>query len=325
MKVSAKAHPNIALIKYWGKRSIPLNLPAVGSLSITLGTLETTTTIEPATGEEAYYLGGERVCGQEEKRLRAFVDMLRIQGANKAPLLIKSHNSFPTAAGLASSASGFAALTMALYRYLDLPLTIQGLSEAARQGSGSACRSIHGGFVEWRRGEDDDGSDSIAVPLAHAGWWDLKVLVCVLARGKKAVGSREGMALTAKTSPMFQGYVDGQEADLDTARQALLHRDFDALAKVSEASCLKMVSTWLTTYPPLFYWRPETYAVILKVQKLRQAGYPVFFTTDAGPHVKVICEGSVAEEVEARLKAWPEVLEVLNCPVGGPATVETLP
>lgn len=323
MVVTARAHPNIALIKYWGKRDVPLNLPVVGSISITLGGLETVTRVSPAkAGEDHFSLNGEAASPKEARRLKAFVDILRARSGRTDALHIESRNTFPTAAGLASSASGFAALALGVSRYLELTLTLQGLSEVARRGSGSAARSLHGGFVEWRKGEATDGSDSIAVPLADASWWDLRVLVCVLARGRKDIGSREGMALTAKTSPMYQTWIDAQEPDLEAARGALQRRDFQALGEVAEASCMKMVSTWLTTRPALHYWRPETLGVIQAVTALRGEGLPLFFTTDAGPHVKVICPGEAYMEVEARLRALPGVLEVLHCPVGGPARVE---
>ena len=321
--VTVRAHPNIALIKYWGKRDEgPLNLPAVGSISVTLGGIYTETTLSFAQGsEDVIYLDGAPATGSARARMVEHLDLLRSHAQEAPALELRSVNTFPTAAGLASSASGFGALTLAGARLLELPQSLPELTALARQGSGSASRSLHGGFVEGQKGEASDGSDSIAIPLAPADWWDLRIHVAILAQGPKKVGSRAGMARSRETSAFYGAWVAEQEADLAAGRAALLERDFSALAEAAERSCMKMVSTWFTASPTLHYWRPETLGVIQAVQGWRGEGLPVFFTTDAGPHVKVICPGEASGEVLRRLEALPSVQRVLSCPVGGPAAV----
>ena len=235
---------------------------------------------------------------------------------------IDTRNAFPTAAGLASSASGFAALSLAISRYFELSADLEQLSALARQGSGSAARSLHGGFVEWQRGSREDGSDSTAQCLAPPDWWDLFVHIAVRGEGPKAVGSREAMLRSEATSPFLPGFVQGQDEDLRQARDALRARDFESLAEVAERSCLKMVAIWLTSSPPLHYWLPGTLHLVRAVPEWRREGLAVFFTTDAGPHGKVLCTRRHADQVRERLEACEGVQRVLTSEIGGPAAVE---
>jgi diphosphomevalonate decarboxylase len=230
---------------------------------------------------------------------------------------IESENHFPTAAGLASSASGFAALATAAAAAYGLDLPESDLSRLARIGSGSACRSIPGGWAEWQAGSDPEGLDSVAVRLAGPEHWDLRVLVALVATGPKAVGSGTGMARTVATSPFFPGWLEGVAQDLPQARQAILDRDFTALAEAAERSALRMHGSMLGTVPPLLYWQPGTVAVIQAVWEWRAEGLPCFLTIDAGPNVKVFAPAEHAEAVHARLLALSGVTGVRPSAPGG--------
>ncbi|MEL6182601.1 MAG: diphosphomevalonate decarboxylase, partial [Myxococcota bacterium] len=203
MQATAIAHPNLALVKYWGKRDIHLNLPAAGSLSVTLAGLRTRTTVTftPGQARDAAILNGRAVWGAKLDRVIRFLDLLRHRAGVDLHATVHTENDFPTAAGLASSSSGFAALAAAGSAALGLELSAPELSVLARLGSGSAARSIHGGFVEMMAGRLPDGSDAHAIPIAYEDHWDLRCLILLTAQGEKSIGSTEAMNHTATTSP----------------------------------------------------------------------------------------------------------------------------
>ena len=319
---TALAHANIALIKYWGKRERELNLPAVGSLSITLQALATRTTVafEPGLDRDRVWLN-DREAGTEAGRVSATLDLLRATAGTQDRARVVSSNNFPTAAGLASSASGFAALVVAADAALGLSLPPRRLSEYARRGSGSAARSIFGGLVEMARGERMDGTDAVASPLLDAGEWDLRAVIALTDRSAKQQTSTGGMDLTAASSPYFADWVDGQESDLRAARRAVEARDFERLAELAEWSCLKMHATAMAARPGIVYWNGATVEALHRVRALRAAGQPVFFTIDAGPQLKAICLPEAADTVAQALGEIPGVLEVLHSRLGAPARV----
>lgn len=311
---TVRAHANIALVKYWGKRDEALFLPANGSLSLTLDGLYTTTSVEYGDfAADRLVLDGVEQGGDALAKVSRFVDKVRPQGAR---VLVESQNHVPTAAGLASSASAFAALAVAASRAAGLALSPEELSRLARQGSGSACRSIWGGFVEWRRGSRADGMDSHGVPIAPQDHWDVRMLVAVLQKAPKAVSSREGMKRTVKTSPFYPGWLASVDQDLATARNAIQARDLGALGTVMEASALKMHATMLAAKPPFTYLRPASLSAIQAVWDARAEGLEGYLTMDAGPNVKVLCAARDAEAWQRRLAALPEVVEVLCCAPG---------
>lgn len=317
LRAVSQAQPNIALIKYWGKRDVALNLPVVGSISITLESLWTRTDVRFVPGQK-----GDRVSlngrsdEAETKRISKCLDLLRARAGVDYGADVASRNNFPTAAGLASSASGFAALVHAGARALNLDLNLQEQSVLARRCSGSAARSIFGGYVEWAHGQLADGTDSVARPLLNADAWPLRVAVAITSTAAKQVGSTEGMRRTADTSPYQSAWIDTQEADLSVARDAIRARDFDALARISEYSCLKMHALALAAQPGLLYWNGATVECMHRVRVLRQQGVPVFFTVDAGPQLKAVCVPSAIEQVKAALRDVPGVLEVLDTGLG---------
>lgn len=318
MKATARAHSNIALVKYWGKRAAALNLPTNGSLSLTLDAMHTTTTVEFSEGMEAdaCTLNEQVVSGDAARKIVAFLDLVRAMAGMNQRATVQSVNNFPTAAGLASSASGFAALALAATKAAGLELSPRELSILARQGSGSASRSIFGGFAEWKRGEREDGLDSYAQALPSQGLEDLRMIVTVLVPGPKPISSRNGMNQTTLTSPMYPAWLQTVGADLEGARAAIASGEFETLGAIAEANCLKMHATMITTQPAILYWQPATVGLMHKVSALRAEGLPCYFTIDAGPNVKVLCRARDADAIERELAATQGVHETYRCQSG---------
>lgn len=325
MQATAQAQPNIALIKYWGKRDLDLNLPAAGSLSVTLDSLWTRTRIvfDPDLNRDELILNGASNA-DETARASTVLDLLRSRADSDRRARIDTRNNFPTGAGLASSASGFAALVRAAAAALELDLDERELSIIARRGSGSAARSIFGGFVEMAAGVRDDGEDAFARPLLPPADWPLKVVVAVTSRRAKGVGSTAGMELSRRTSPFYREWVATTADDLGEAREAVLARDFERLAELAEHSCLKMHALMLATRPGLLYWSGATIEGLHCVRNLRQrGGLGAFFTVDAGPQVKAICLPDDAASVAAALADVPGVETVMISALGeGARTIE---
>jgi diphosphomevalonate decarboxylase len=325
----AVAHSNIALVKYWGKReAVPgqpddLNLPAVGSLSFTLDRLRSDTIVAPDP-RDSFILNGEHHA-DAPKIFRHLDRIWRATGqaAPRPSTRVSSTNFLPTAAGLASSASGFAALTLAAAAAYGLDLPSKDLSVLARRGSGSAARSLWGGFVRQHRG-GDGGDGCYAEPLFPQGHWDLRLLIVHTARGPKSISSTEGMQRCRATSPYYQPWLDTSEADLAAAEAAIAARDLSALGAVMERSCFKMHACMLASAPPILYWNGRTLDVIRAVWAAREAGLPGFVTSDAGPHVKVLTLADHAEPLAAQLRDVPGVFEVDVVAAGPDAHVEIL-
>ncbi|ASN03635.1 diphosphomevalonate decarboxylase [Virgibacillus necropolis] len=313
MKATAKAHTNIALIKYWGKRDESLILPMNNSLSLTLDAFytETTVTFNRELEEDKFYLDNEIILGDQYTKVSKFLDLIRNYADSPLFAEVHSTNAVPTAAGFASSASGFAALAAAATRALDLNLDNQTLSRLTRQGSGSACRSIYGGFVEWEKGVEDDGSDSYAVPITPQDHWDVRVAAVVLSSDMKKVSSRVGMKRTVETSPFYSGWVDSIPSDLMQIKTAIQNRDFEKMGKIAEANCQKMHATTLGANPPFTYWHDTTLTVMQTVQALREKGILAYFTIDAGPNVKVLYQPENEEIVHQTLRKIPGVSNVI--------------
>lgn len=310
MTTFASAHPNIALIKYWGKAPGPGNVPAAPSLSITLDSLATRTAVDHAA-EDTFELNG-RVT--EDPKLAACLADLR-SNYDVPPLAIRSTNNFPTAAGLASSASGFAALVTAVDAHCALGMDAATRSVFARRASGSAARSIFGGFVAL------EGPAWAAIPLLDAHTWPLRVVIAVTAAGPKQVASSAGMR-RSMDSPYYPAWVSSTHDDYHAARERVASRDFAGLAELAEYSCLKMHGLMLASRPGLLYWNGATLACLHRIRELRAAGVPVFFTVDAGPQVKAVCLPQASESVRAALAECPGVIEVLEAGLGGGARLE---
>lgn len=320
MQATAIAHPNIALVKYWGKSDVEENLPAVGSLSITLDRLTTTTRVifdETLSADRFLLAGGEAPA--MAARVSACLDDLRKRVGIDLRAMVESDNDFPTSAGLASSASGFAALVVAADAALGSGLSAGDLAELARRASGSAARSIFGGFVELSLTAAGRRTETRQLLAPEA--WPLRVAVAVTETGPKTIGSTEGMVRTERTSPYYRAWVASSPADLAGARSAVENRDFMALAAVSESSCLNMHGLMLSARPGLVYWNGATVECIGAVRRLQADGVPVFFTIDAGPQVKAVCLPEAFEKVRSELAAVPGVHHVLESGLGRGARV----
>jgi diphosphomevalonate decarboxylase len=315
---TALAHPNIAFIKYWGNRDEALRLPASGSISMNLDGLHTRTTVtfEPGLSADNLTLNGAPAAGPALERVSAFLDLVRALAGLDWRARVTSENNFPMGTGIASSASAFAALALAASQAAGLTLDEAALSRLARRGSGSACRSIPGGFVEWLAGTGD--ADSYAVSLAPPEHWNLADCIAVVSREHKATGSARGSAL-AGTSPLQSARLADASRRLDVCRAAILRRDFEALAAIVELDSDMMHAVMMTSSPALFYWQPATLAVMQAVRALRAAGLPACYTVDAGPNVHVICEAARAGEIAHHIGSLPGVEEVIRSGVGGPA------
>ncbi len=313
---SAAAHPNIAFIKYWGNRDHKLRIPANGSLSMNLAPLETRTTVSFDTdlNSDQLTLNGEAAGGQALERVSTLLDLIRTLAKINTYARVVSDNSFPTGTGIASSASAFAALTLAGVTSLGLELPEKSLSQLARTGSGSASRSIPGGFVEW----EPEGESSYAYSIADPEHWDLVDFITLISEEHKKVVSSEGHKL-ADSSPLQKARVADTPRRLDICRKATLDKDFQAFGEIVEQDSNLMHSVMMTSDPPLYYWQPGTIEVINAVQRWRQEGLPVCFTIDAGPNVHVICPAEAADKIRPKLGSLIDVKSILECTPGGPA------
>ncbi len=320
MQATAIAQPNIALIKYWGKRDVERNLPAVGSISITLSELHTEVSValSPELRSDELFVNGE-----ESQALLPRISLCldTVIGAQRLRAKITSQSNFPIAAGLASSASAFAATTVAAASAADLPYGTEELARLAGQASGSAARSLYGGFVEL-----ENSADTINLTaLQEADSWPLQVVVAITETGPKPTGSTAAMEISRETSPFYANWIEQQDQDLEIARTAILQRDFAQLATVSEHNCLKMHSVMWASRPPMVYWNSATMRCMQTVRQLQAEGCRVFFTIDAGPQVKAVCVPEDAEAVSKALAATPGVQEIMLSGLGPAARLVSKP
>jgi diphosphomevalonate decarboxylase len=323
-RATAVAHPNIALAKYWGKREDGHNLPAVPSLSVTLAGMATTTTVafDPALAEDAFLLAGAPAGAGPTKRVVGMLDRVRAASGVTARAMVTSANDFPTAAGLASSASAFAAMALAATTAAGLGWDVARVSDLARRTSVSAARSPLGGFVELRAGRAGD-DDLWATEVARAGHLPLRVLVAVTREGPKPTLSTEGMLHTQRTSPYYPAWVETAPALFERTRAAVLARDLEALGVAAEESALRMHAAAIAACPGLVYWVGATVEVMDAVRRLRARGTAAWFTIDAGPHVKVLTAPADADAVERALAEVPGVTRIIRAEPGpGAAVVE---
>lgn len=320
MKATALAHPNIALVKYWGKRDEALILPHQSSLSVTLAPLAVRTTVEWGAGaEDTVELNGKQALGSERSRVLQTLALVRSARSGLGAARVVSTGDFPASAGLASSAAGFAALAVAARAAAQLPRDVRAESVLARQGSGSACRSIQGGVCVWRRGERADGADSYAEQhFTPAHWPQLRLLVGMVSREEKEVKSRDGMKSTVDTSPYYPAWVTDAEAEIAPALAAFKARDLERLGELAERNAWRMHATALGANPPLCYLKPATLELIHALREARKGGVPAYFTLDAGPN-PVILTDAAHEEQAAGLAAACGASAVVRCHPGGDA------
>lgn len=312
---TAIAHPNIAFIKYWGNRDDSLRLPQNGSISMNLAELSTRTmvTFDPSLPRDIFDLNGIRQSGDALQRVTNHLNIIRGLRGVSTRAHIMSENNFPSDAGIASSASAFAALTLAAVNAIGIEMSQKDLSRLARRGSGSACRSIPGGFVEWYRGNTD--TDSFAISFAEPDHWDLIDSIAIVDVGSKKIGSTKGHAL-AKTSPLQEARVLDADRRLDICKQSILKKDFLTLASVIELDSNLMHAVMMTSQPTIYYWLPVTLEIMQTVQSLRKTGIAAAFTIDAGPNVHVISEATSGDLVQRQLRKIPGVKDVLVAHAG---------
>jgi diphosphomevalonate decarboxylase len=320
LSATAQANPNIAFIKYWGNRDQVLRLPSNGSISMNLDGLftRTTVTFSASIRNDSLRIGNRPVSGPGLERVSSFLDLVRQLAGMNLRAKVVSDNNFPSGAGIASSAAAFAALAVAASYASGLELSEAELSRLARRGSGSASRSIPGGFVELQAGATD--ADSCSFSIAQPEHWNLADCVTIVSAGHKQTGSTEGHAL-AGTSPLQAARVADADRRLDLCRRAILECDFEAFASVVELDSDMMHAIMMTSTPGLFYWQPASIAVMSAVREWRANGLPVCYTVDAGPNIHVICPREYIGETEKNLRKLPGVQDVLVAGVGGPARI----
>jgi diphosphomevalonate decarboxylase len=317
---TAQANPNLAFIKYWGNRDDTLRIPSNGSISMNLDGLYTRTTVsfQPSLPYDELIINGHEVGGAGRDRISYILDIIRGMANIHERAEVISENNFPSGTGIASSASAFAALALAGSKAAGLSLSERELSRLARRGSGSASRSIPGGFVEWQAGTSDE--DSFAFSIAEPGHWNLVDCVAVVSVTHKKTGSTEGHVITG-TSPLQAARVADAPRRLEICRRAILERDFNAFASIVELDSDMMHAVMMTSTPALHYWKPASLEVINGVRQWRMEGIPVCYSVDAGPNVHVICPETEAYTIDKRLREIKGVDNVLVARTGGPAKV----
>lgn len=289
MKATAIAPANIAFIKYWGKADEELRLPLNASLSMNLDATNTVTTVEflpDLSHDEVSILDGD-FSDKEIERIIKSLDFIRSNTNTHEFARVATKNTFPKGAGAAASASGFAALTVAGFAALGVGLSEKELTIFARQGSGSACRSIPDGFVEWKKGNDSDSS--YAYSLYPAAYWDLRDVLVIVDYRMKKISTTEGQT-GVRTSPFWRDRVDGIPKKMIAIKEALEEKNFHVLGEIIEEDCLNMHHVMQTQKPPIFYWNDVTKTIMDAVVGWRKQGIGVYFTIDAGPNVHLICE-----------------------------------
>ncbi|MFI5867536.1 diphosphomevalonate decarboxylase [Streptomyces sp. NPDC051546] len=325
--VTAVAHPNIALVKYWGKYDEELILPHAGSLSMTLDVFPTTTTVRltPGRREDSVSIDGAPATAEPLRRVTRFLDLLRVRTGRRERARVETFNTVPVGAGLASSAAGFAALALAAATAYEADLDLRGLSRLARRGSGSACRSVFAGFAQWHA-PDPDSRDpdqaSYAEPVhdIHPAL-DLALIAVLLQTTPKPVSSREAMHRTVATSPLYPSWLRSTREALPDMRAALRNGDLEEVGAIAERNALAMHATMETALPPVRYRTAASHRLLDHVHAMREDGQRVWATMDAGPNVKVLCPGRDAPRIAAQLAAFSGSRTVIARP--GPAAALT--
>ncbi len=317
MKATAIAPTNIAFTKYWGKKDEVLRLPENGSVSMTLSNLLTTTTVEfsPKYHKDEITINGGGVEKGEADRVIKHLDRIRKIANIEYKAKVVSNNNFPIGTGLSSSASGFAALSLAAAQAVGLKLSEKELSILARQGAGSACRSIPGGFVEWLDG--NTSNTSYAVQIFPPNYWKIADVVAIVSEGKKEVSSTSGMKV-AQFSPFMKLRVSRMKEKNKLVKKLIKERNFKELGELTEQDALELHSIMLTQYPPLIYWTPGTLQIMKLVPHWRSDGIPVYFTINTGQDIHLIVEQKNVKLVVNKLKSLDFVKDIIiNTPGEG--------
>lgn len=320
-QAKAYANANIAVVKYWGKNDRPLNIPCVSSLSMTLRDFGTTVSLSRSSSKShESFIGNTPAPLNIAQRTAQYLEQIRKLHNFDGFLRVETESNIPLASGLASSASFFAALATAKNQLFQLSLDAREQSMLARIGSGSAARSILGGFVGLYGGDQLTHEEAYAFQVPHHESLDLAMVIAVVSDQKKPISSRDAMTITKTTSPFFRAFVDAQEQDFEGSMIALRDGSFETLGTIMEHSTLKMFATMWTAQPAIIYWHPQTLALINLIYELRRTHGPVaYFTMDAGPNVKILCTQSILPEL-VRKVASAELTTTIFCATPGPGS-----
>lgn len=321
MKATAIAPANVGLIKYWGKKDEDLRLPVNGSVSVNLSNLLTTSTVEfrKDLEEDEVIINGV-LQSNEKNRVIKHLDRVRVLAKISDKAKIVTINSFPISTGLSSSSSGFAALTLAATKAAGVNLSEKELSILARQGSGSACRSIADGFVEWLKG--DTNETSYAVSLHPPNYWDIADVVAIVSSTAKEVSSSQGQKLVS-SSPFFRTRIALIDKKIKKLKKILTEKKFDEFGELIESEALELHAIMLTSNPSLIYWTSGTLKIMKLVKKWRLEGLPVYFTINTGQDIHLFCRKKDAEKVILRLKEIEDVKDIIvNYPTVGVRLIE---
>lgn len=320
MKATAIGPSDIAFTKYWGRKDEVLRLPENGSISMILSNLLTTTTVEfsPEYKKDQITINGGGIEPGEAERIIKHLDRVR-KMANPAVAGLKakivSKNNFPIGTGLSSSASGFAALTLAASKAAGLNLSTKELSILSRQASGSSCRPISGGFVEWLDG--NTSQTSYAKQIFPKDWWTLADVVAVVSEKRKEVPTSLGHQ-SAQSSPFLNLRLSRMKEKNRKVKEYIKERNFKALGELIEQEALELHTIMLTQYPPLIYWTPGTLTIMKFVSHWRNEGIPVYFTINTGQNIHLICLQKDADKVKNKLKKLDFVKNIIvNTPGDG--------
>jgi len=298
---TARAYTNIALIKYWGKKNKRLKLPYTNSLSLTLDRFYTDTQTEIINDKhDIVYMNQNLLDNNQNKRIISYLDTVRQMYSFNEHFKVNTVNHVPTSAGFASSASGFAALAASINETMNLKLDRKHLSILARNGSGSASRSIYGGFVEWEAGNDNE--TSFAVPIDEHPDIDLSILSVVINKHSKKISSTVGMESSVKSSPFYSNWVTLVSSEIKEIKQAIAKKDVQKIGELAEHNAMSMHALTLSANPSFTYFEPETIKIIQLIQELRQKGVFAYATIDAGPNVKIICTKESIQAVQTYIE-----------------------
>ncbi len=319
MKATAIANSNTALIKYWGKYDEELILPMNSNISMTVDSQNTITTVEFSRDfeDDIVFINDEKAEGVPRKRVIKHLNLIRSIARIDEKAKVSSKNNFPTAAGLASSASGFAALTVAACAAAGLDLDKKELSIISRQGSGSSCRSIYGGYVEWVKGKRSE--DSYAIQIADENYFDMRDIALVIATGERPMSTRDAMRLSIKTSPIYNTRLSVVDNMLEKIKKGIKDKDFTLIGKTAESDAILMHAVMMTTEPHLFYWEPKTLEMIKRIIQWRKDGLECYFTIDTGANMHIFSLPENVPEIKSRLREIEGIKDFFVSKPGGDA------
>lgn len=311
MKATARAYSNVAIVKYWGKKDEKLMTPMNNSISMTSDVHGATVTVEFSEQytEDIAILNGQPATEKVKERALKHIDLIKKIARTTLKAKCEAKTDLPIGIGLASSASGFAALTAAACTAADLKLDKKQLSIISRQGSGSSCRSIYGGFVEWLSGSNSE--DSYAVQLADQHWWNVRDVVAIVSTKQRKVDTRNGMKIAKETSPYYPEWLKETDGALTATRKAIKDKDFTLFGNTAERNSLMMHATAITANPELIYWVPETLEIMHEVMLMRSEGTECYFSCDTGANVHIFCMPQEEKNISDRISGLSGVQNVV--------------